>query len=271
MAKPEMYPVESHDVTTYYVWDGFVRTSHWINVVAVAVLIFTGFAIGSPSCRPPLEDPLQGMPMATAKNLHFLAAVVFTLNGLARMYWFFAGKTYRQWFRFHIWRLDFWKEAWWKLKEYVTLRYEDYELHTLGHNTLASLAYVLVFLVAAGDLALPVEQEGFDVCTIRAARQDGAEDVGIAAAGVIRNHFERGAGDILGHFLVGWVDQPGKGKRLGDGDDIGFFGQGLFDQPGHALAVGRDGWAVLSGKSKGDNAYVSRHRLPLVSTHQECE
>ena len=36
MAKAEMYPVESHDVTTYYVWDGFVRTSHWINVVVVA-------------------------------------------------------------------------------------------------------------------------------------------------------------------------------------------------------------------------------------------
>ena len=149
MAKAEMYPVESHDVTTYYVWDGFVRTSHWLNVVAVAVLIYTGFAIGSPSCRPPVEEPLQGMPMATMKNLHFLAAVVFTLNGLARLYWFFAGRTYRQWFRFHIWRLDFWKEAWWKLKEYVTLRYEDYELHTLGHNTLASLAYVSVFFVAA--------------------------------------------------------------------------------------------------------------------------
>ena len=83
MAKGEMYPVESHDVTTYYVWDGFVRTSHWINVAAVAVLIYTGIAIGSPSCRPPVQEPLQGMPMATMKNLHFLAAVIFTLNGLA--------------------------------------------------------------------------------------------------------------------------------------------------------------------------------------------
>lgn len=42
--------------------------------------------------------------MAAVKNLHFLAAIVFTLNGLARAYWFFAGNTYRQWFRFHIWR-----------------------------------------------------------------------------------------------------------------------------------------------------------------------
>jgi Ni/Fe-hydrogenase 1 B-type cytochrome subunit len=150
MAKREMYPVESRDVTTYYVWDGFVRTSHWVNVAALTVLIATGFAIGSPWCRPPGDEPgMQGMSMATVKNLHFLAAVVFTLNGLARAYWFFAGHTYRQWFRFHIWHADFWREAWWKLKEYISLRYEDYELHTLGHNTLASLAYVLVFLVAS--------------------------------------------------------------------------------------------------------------------------
>ena len=44
MAETDMYPVESRDVTTYYVWDGFVRTSHWINVAAVAVLIVRGDA-----------------------------------------------------------------------------------------------------------------------------------------------------------------------------------------------------------------------------------
>jgi Ni/Fe-hydrogenase 1 B-type cytochrome subunit len=148
MAKTEMYPVQSHDVTTYYVWDAFVRTSHWVNVAALTLLIPTGLLIGSPICRTSADAPAQFLSMGAVKNAHFLAAIVFTLNGLARVYWFFMGNTYRQWFRFHIWRADFWKEAWWKLKEYVSLRYEDYELHTLGHNTLASLAYVLVFLLA---------------------------------------------------------------------------------------------------------------------------
>jgi Ni/Fe-hydrogenase 1 B-type cytochrome subunit len=148
MAKAQMYPVESHDVTTYYVWDGFVRTSHWVNAAVLLVLIPTGVLIGSPICRPAIDAPAACLSMGAVKNMHFVAAVIFTLNGLARAYWFFAGNTYRQWFRFHIWRADFWKEAWWKLKDYVSLRYEDYEIHTLGHNTLASLAYVLVFLVA---------------------------------------------------------------------------------------------------------------------------
>ncbi len=148
MMKNALYPVTSRNVTTYYVWDGFVRTSHWVNVLAVAVLIATGFYIGNPVFRPSADEP-QRMLMGTVRNVHFVAAVIFTLNGLARAYWFFAGHTYRQWFRFHIWRADFWKEAWWKLKDYLSLRYEDYELHTLGHNTLASLTYVIVFLIAS--------------------------------------------------------------------------------------------------------------------------
>jgi Ni/Fe-hydrogenase 1 B-type cytochrome subunit len=149
MLRTETYPVESRNVTTYYVWDGFVRISHWINVLVVAVLIATGFYIGNPVLRPIGDDPSGHMLMGTVKNVHFLAAVIFTLNGLARAYWFVMGRTYRQWFRFNIWRADFWKEAWWKFKDYATLRYEDYEQYTLGHNALAALAYVLVFLVAS--------------------------------------------------------------------------------------------------------------------------
>ena len=149
MAIQERYSVESQDVTAYYVWDPFVRVSHWVNVLAVAVLIATGLYIASPWFRPGVDEPSQSLIGATARNWHFLAAVIFTLNGLARAYWFFAGRTYHQWFRFHIWRANYWKEVWWKLKEYITLRYQDYEPHTLGHNTLASLTYVLVFLVAS--------------------------------------------------------------------------------------------------------------------------
>jgi Ni/Fe-hydrogenase 1 B-type cytochrome subunit len=149
MAKTETYPIESLNVTTYYVWDGFVRVSHWLNVLVVTVLIITGLYIGNPVFRPAADEPTHATLMATVRNWHFLAAVVFTLNGLARAYWFFVGKTYRQWFRFHIWRGDFWREVWWKLKDYLSLRYEDYEQHTLGHNALAALAYVSVFLVAS--------------------------------------------------------------------------------------------------------------------------
>jgi Ni/Fe-hydrogenase 1 B-type cytochrome subunit len=149
MAQPQLYRRVTQCESVYYVWDGLVRVSHWINVAAVAVLIATGLYIGGTFFRPATDEPSRAHIMATVMNVHFLAAVVFTLNGLVRAYWFFAGHTYRQWFRFHIWKLDYWKEALWKVKDYLTLRYEDYEPHTLGHNTLASLTYVAVFVVAS--------------------------------------------------------------------------------------------------------------------------
>jgi Ni/Fe-hydrogenase 1 B-type cytochrome subunit len=145
----ELYRRVSRCESVYYVWDAAVRISHWINVPAVAVLLTTGLYIGGGFFRPPTDQPGGEYMMATAMNLHFLAAVVFTLNGLFRAYWFFAGRTYRQWFRFNIWQAEYWREVWWKLKDYLSLRFADYEPHTLGHNTLASLTYVLVFLVAS--------------------------------------------------------------------------------------------------------------------------
>jgi Ni/Fe-hydrogenase 1 B-type cytochrome subunit len=141
--------IESYNVVRYYVWDRVVRAGHWINFVAVATLIFTGFYIGGPFYRPPVDEPYGASFMATMKNLHFIAGVVFAMNGLFRLYWFVVGRTYRQWFDAHIWEADFWREVWWKLREYLSLRYIGREAPTLHHNSLATLAYSLTFLACA--------------------------------------------------------------------------------------------------------------------------
>lgn len=131
---------------TYHVWDAPVRLLHWINVAAFAVLVYTGFMISGYVGRSPVDEPSFGFSMANVRNLHFLAAVTFTVNGLFRCYWFFGGKNYRQWFRYNIWEADFWRECAWKLKEYLSLKYLTDIAHTLGHNALASLAYFIAFL-----------------------------------------------------------------------------------------------------------------------------
>ena len=133
----------------YYIWDRAVRAGHWINVLCLIPLVITGFYIGSPFYRPTVDEPFFASTMATMKNIHFLAAVVFSVNGLFRLYWFFAGKTYRQWFRSHLWQAGFWREVGWKLKEYLSLRYIGKYAPTLDHNALASLTYTLLFLACA--------------------------------------------------------------------------------------------------------------------------
>jgi Ni/Fe-hydrogenase 1 B-type cytochrome subunit len=133
----------------YYVWDAVVRVTHWINFAAIGTLILTGLYIGTPFLRAAADEPFDASTMATARNLHFLAAVIFACNGFFRVYWFFGGGTYRQWFRFDPWKLNYWKEVGWKLRDYLSLRYLDGERHTLEHNALASFSYSVTFLLAA--------------------------------------------------------------------------------------------------------------------------
>lgn len=133
----------------YYVWDLVVRLTHWLNVAAVAVLLYTGFQIGGYVSRSPVDEPTFGFSMATMRNWHTLAAYVFACNGAIRLYWIWAGKTYGQWFRYHVWQPKFWKEISWKLIDYVSLRYVGKESYTLGHNALASFAYTGLFVIGA--------------------------------------------------------------------------------------------------------------------------
>lgn len=132
---------------TYYVWDAFVRFSHWINAVCTVILIYTGFAIGGMIHRSPVDEPTFGLSMATVRNLHTLAAYIFAANGAVRVYWLFAGDTWGQWFRANFWNANFWRELFWKLRDYLTLKYVGHESYTLGHNALASLAYLVAFVV----------------------------------------------------------------------------------------------------------------------------
>jgi Ni/Fe-hydrogenase 1 B-type cytochrome subunit len=140
------------DGVTYRVWDAPVRLMHWLNVAAVAVLFFTGFEIMGSVGRSNVDEPAFGFAMAEMRNLHYFAAVLMTINGAMRGYWFLASWQYRHWFRFNLWDLDFWRECWWKLKEYATLSYVGHEAHTLGHNALASLAYLFALAAATGLL-----------------------------------------------------------------------------------------------------------------------
>jgi len=80
MPRPEIYPVTARDVTTYYVWDAFVRASHWLNVLALAVLVPRGFT----SATRPFAPAGAECPVACHGHCHqpaLVAAVVFTMNG----------------------------------------------------------------------------------------------------------------------------------------------------------------------------------------------
>jgi Ni/Fe-hydrogenase 1 B-type cytochrome subunit len=80
-----------------YIWEFPVRLTHWLNVLSIITLAFTGFYIGAPFIHAVTEDELI---MSTMRFIHFVAAYVFSVSVLVRIYWWFAGNKYAKYDQF---------------------------------------------------------------------------------------------------------------------------------------------------------------------------
>jgi Ni/Fe-hydrogenase 1 B-type cytochrome subunit len=76
-----------------YVWEAPVRIWHWVMMLAMLVLIATGFLIGVP---PPSVGGEANFNFwfGYIRFLHFAAGYVFTIMFLLRLYWAFVGNKY---------------------------------------------------------------------------------------------------------------------------------------------------------------------------------
>lgn len=142
---PHSFKRELPAQDVYIVWDKLVRITHWVNALAVAVLLYTGLMIGGLVSRSPVDEPTFGFTMGNVRAWHSIAAYVFFANSIIRVYWLINGDTWGQWFRNQVWTRELWRELFWKIREYLSLRYTEHEAYTLGHNALASMAYVGIF------------------------------------------------------------------------------------------------------------------------------
>jgi Ni/Fe-hydrogenase 1 B-type cytochrome subunit len=76
-----------------YVWEAPVRIWHWVMMLAMLVLIGTGFLIGVPP--PSLGGEANfNFWFGYIRFLHFAAGYVFTIMFLLRLYWAFVGNKY---------------------------------------------------------------------------------------------------------------------------------------------------------------------------------
>lgn len=136
-------------IATYqkmYVWELPVRIFHWLNVLAILVLIATGYLIGAPQKIFDAAEPSQQYWFGIVRFSHFAAAYVFFFNYLFRLYWSFVGNKFAHWSEF----IPITKK---RLKEFYDVVMVDI-LHIRnereveeGHNTLAGLSYFAAFLI----------------------------------------------------------------------------------------------------------------------------
>jgi Ni/Fe-hydrogenase 1 B-type cytochrome subunit len=130
-----------------YVWEIPVRLTHWVNVVCIVVLSFTGYYIGNPYIEVSAREVYSTYFMGLIRFIHFAAAYIFVGSIALRTYWAFVGGN-----RWANWRAlvpFFTPEGRGKLqhalKYYLFLRRDPPT--TLGHNALAGLTYAwIVFL-----------------------------------------------------------------------------------------------------------------------------
>ena len=133
----------SPELIRTYVWEWPVRLTHWLIVVSLTMLVFSGLYIGHPFL---ISGPSQErFVMGTVKVVHSYAAIIFTLSVLARIIWMFTGNQYASWKEFIPFTHRRRRGLIPTLGFYLFLRRDPPTF--IGHNPLAGATYTLVFLV----------------------------------------------------------------------------------------------------------------------------
>jgi Ni/Fe-hydrogenase 1 B-type cytochrome subunit len=129
--------------TSVYVYEAPVRIWHWLNALAIIVLMVTGYFIGQP---PPSlgGEASDHFLMGYIRFVHFAAGQLLAVLFLGRIYWAFVGNHHaRQIFTLPLHRASWWREIWIEIKWYAFLTREPKKYE--GHNPLAHLAMFVLF------------------------------------------------------------------------------------------------------------------------------
>lgn len=134
--RPIVYKQIKNEVRAY-VWELPVRIFHWLNMLAIFVLMGTGIYIGKPFASAGIpEEAYYSNLMGWMRYIHFFAAFLFVINLMFRLYWVAIGNKFAT---SNPLRWIFWKEVFETIKYYLFLK--NKKPHYVGHNPLAQLSY----------------------------------------------------------------------------------------------------------------------------------
>ncbi|TFE71559.1 Ni/Fe-hydrogenase, b-type cytochrome subunit [Methylacidiphilum caldifontis] len=128
-----------------YVYEAPIRLWHWINAASIFVLAISGYLIAHPP--PSIGGEAFGhFEFAYIRYIHFIAALVFDVGLMVRIYWALVGNRFgRDFLHLALFEKSFWIEVIKKIKWYLFLEKEPivYE----GADPLNRLATFLVFIL----------------------------------------------------------------------------------------------------------------------------
>ena len=134
-----------------YVWELPVRIFHWINVLCITVLAATGFIIADPPAIMSAAEASESYWFGTVRFIHFTAAYIFFFNMILRVYWSFVGNRFSSWKAFLPFSRKMRRNILHVLRVDILLQHdktEDIRNISVGHNSVAALSYLALFLLA---------------------------------------------------------------------------------------------------------------------------
>lgn len=130
-----------------YVWQLPVRIFHWVNAFVITVLIVTGFIIGDPPAIMHGTAPEFNYWFGWVRLTHFIAAFIFVINLVVRIYWAFAGNVFARWNNFiPITRKQI--NGIFETVKVDVLLLTPKPVYDIGHNALAAFTYFGLLLVS---------------------------------------------------------------------------------------------------------------------------
>ena len=134
-----------------YVWELPVRIFHWLNVLSLFVLVITGFLIANPPALLSSAEATNLHSFGIVRFLHFTAGYFFFFVLILRVYWAFMGNRFASWKAFWPFTKKNWNNFWHVMKIDIMLmndKEEDVTKISIGHNSVATLSYVVMFVLA---------------------------------------------------------------------------------------------------------------------------
>ena len=139
--------VEGGPLVDTYVYEAPVRLWHWVTMLTMIVLGVTGYLIGAP--LPTFSgEPTFAFFMGWVRMIHMIAAWIFTVAFLVRVYWAFAGNHHAH----ALFIVPVWSGKWWAglfsdIRYYLFMKKHG-DLW-LAHNPLAQFAMFSMFMLGA--------------------------------------------------------------------------------------------------------------------------
>lgn len=145
---------QNSTLTEYPVWDRSVRIFHWLNVLCMMGLIAIGVVI--------LNNKILGISTdgkVLLKTWHVYFGYVFVINLVWRLIWAFIGSHYARWKNL----LPIGSEYKKQLQHFLLARKENRPAYFLGHNPVARIMVIFLFLLLSTQALTGLVLAGTDV------------------------------------------------------------------------------------------------------------